>query len=248
MWSLRTSALVLCLSLCCIAGANAARLRTPPGAFLTKPVSDINGLCQLIQQDKVVAARFSKHFGITASQFVSYLRQNAKVSVLTGARRYPEYFISNSGRVQPHTKYLTKGARLIVAFDGAPIMDLRCGNPMTKKLPKPVAKVLPSVVEQVLAPPPVEQLVAVVEETPAPPPVLEEPVSQVLALAPQEISFMPVVEKLGLLLPLLGVGALRGQDEEKPPVPEPSSLMVLLMGGASIVGRRYLGARRRRQT
>ena len=243
MWSLRTLALVLCLSLCCIAGANAARLHTPPGAFLTKPVSDINGLCQLIQEDKVVAARLSKHFGMTASQFVTYLRQNARVSVLTGARRYPEYFISTSGRVQTHVKYLTKGARLIVAFDGAPIMDLRCGNPMTKKLPKPVAKVMPSIVEQVLAPPPVEQVAAIIEETPPLPPV-EQPVSQVLAIAPQEISFMPVVEKLGLLLPLVGLAALGGEKEQTV-VPEPSSLMVLLMGGASIVGRRYMKARRR---
>ena len=246
MMSTRTLALILCLLLSCVVVADAAKLRTPPGSFLTKPVSDINGLCQLIQQDKVTAARLTKHFGMSTGQLVSYLRENAKISVLTGARRYPEYFVSTSGRVQVHTKYLTKGARLIVAFDGAPIMDLRCGNPMTKKLPKPVAKVIPSIVEQVLPPPPppVEEVAAVVEETP-PPPIVEEPVSQVLALAPQEISFMPVVEKLGLLLPLVGVGALQGSNEENPPVPEPSSWILLLMGTAGIAGRRYLSQRRR---
>jgi len=244
MWYRIRPALIMCLLFCCISVSNAAGLRTPPGSFLTRPVSDIGGLCQLIQQDKVTAARLSKHFGMSPSALVSYLRDNAKTQVLTGAKRYPEYFISKYGRVQSHVKYLTKGSRLVVAFDGTPIMDLRCGNPMTKKLPKRIVKVFP-IKQEILAPPPpkIEQVAQAVTETP-PPPVVVEPVSQVLALAPQEISFMPVVEKLGLLLPLLGIGTLSGSNPTNV-VPEPSSLMVMIMGGGSILLSGYRRMRRR---
>ncbi|MCX6374462.1 MAG: PEP-CTERM sorting domain-containing protein [Armatimonadetes bacterium] len=243
----RGLALLLCLLFCCISAAQAAKLRTPPGSFFTKPVNDVNDVCQLISQDQKVAARFSKHYGMSASELVSYLRANTKVTVLAKTTRYTEYFVSKyNGRILSRVKRLTKGARILVALDGTPLMDLRCGNPFTKALPKPVTKVESETITlapETPPPPAPVEVQQVAQVTPAPPP--PEPVSQVLSLPPQQISFIPVLEKAALLIPLLGIGTLGGSKEAPPVVPEPSSLITMIVGGGSILLSRYRRMRRR---
>jgi len=243
----RGLALLLCLLFCCISAAQAAKLRTPPGSFFTKPVNDVNDVCQLISQDQKVAARFSQHYNMSASELVSYLRANAKVTVLAKTTRYTEYFVSKyKGRILSRVKQLTKGARILVALDGTPLMDLRCGNPFTKALPKPVTKVESETIAlapETPPPPAPVEVQQVAQVTPAPPP--PEPVSQVLSLPPQQISFIPVLEKAALLIPLLGIGTLGGSKESPPVVPEPSSLITMVMGGGSILLSRYRRMRRR---
>jgi hypothetical protein len=227
----RVLALLLCLLFCCISAAQAAKLRTPPGSFFTKPVTDVNDICQLISQDQKVAARFSTHYGMSASELVSYLRANTKVTALTKTTRYNEYFVSKyNGRILSRVKRLTKGARILVALDGTPLMDLRCGNPFGKTLPKPVTKVE-------------SETITLAPETPPPP--APEPVSQVLSLPPQQVSFIPMLQKAALLIPLLGIGTLGGSKEAPPVVPEPSSLITMIVGGGSIVLSRYRRMRRR---
>ena len=244
----RVLALLLCLLFCCISAAQAAKLRTPPGSFFTKPVNDVNDVCQLISQDKTVAARFSKHYGMSAPELVSYLRANTKVTTLTKTTRYTEYFVSKyNSRIMSRAKQLAKGARILVALDGTPLMDLRCGNPFGKLLPKPVTKVESETITlapESPAPPAPVEVQQVAEATPPPPPA-PEPVSQVLSLPPQEISFIPVLEKAALLIPLLGIGTLGGSKEAPPVVPEPSSLITMILGGGSILLSRYRRIRRR---
>ena len=242
----RVLTLLLCLLFCCISGAQAAKVRMPPGSFFTKPVNDVNDVCQLISQDQKVAARFSKHYGMSASELVSYLRANTKVTVLTKPTKYTEYFVSKyNGRILSRVKQLPKGARILVALDDTPLMDLRCGNPFAKTLPKPVTKVESETITlapETPPPPAPVEVQEVAQVTPPPPP--PEPVSEVLSLPPQEISFIPVLGKAALLLPLLGIGTLGG-SKEAPVIPEPSSLITMIVGGGSIVLSRYRRVRRR---
>lgn len=244
----RGLALILCLMFCCISAAHAAKVYMPPGSFFTKPVKDVNDICQLISQDQKVAARFSQHYGMSASELASYFRDNTKVTTLTKPTKFTEYFVSKyKGRIMSRVKQLAKGSRILVAFDGTPLVDLKCGNPFTKALPKPVAKVESSAIAlepEAPAPPAPVEVQQVAEAIAEPPPPIPEPVSEVLALPPQEISFIPVLGRAALLIPLLGFGALGG-SKQAPVVPEPSSLITLIVGGGSIVLARYRRMRRR---
>ncbi len=236
--------MALCLLLCAVVFAQAANTRPAPGSYFSKPVSNVDELCRHIQQDPKVGDRFTKHFGMSVSALCTYFKENLKLSTLPKSGRYTEYFVDVHGRMVSHVKYVNRGVPVLVAQDGTPIIDMRCGNPMTKRLPKPIAKAQPKIVVKVEpqiqeTPKPVLEPVVT---PPPPPPVQVEPVTQVLAQSPQEISFSPItVVGAGVLalLPLVGGGAVTGENNV-PAVPEPSGMVVLLSGisGLAVIRRR----------
>ena len=244
MFTYRRVLLGLCILLSSISAANAAKARTAPGSFLSKPAGDVNAMCYNILTDKIVAARFSKHYGMPASDIISYYKQNLKVSTLKKSQRYSEYFIATTGRIQVRRKMLTAGTKVYVTFNGQPIIDQKCGNPLTKTLPTPpVVKVIPLVEE---TPPPVEVPIAVITQ-PAPTPA-PEPVVEVLAMPPMELTSMVTASAQTSLLSqaIAGAGAIGvlGKKSEQP-VPEPASVITLCVGGASLLLARFRARRRR---
>lgn len=231
--------LAVCMILCLFAllPAVQAAERVPPGSYLESHVNSIDELCAQIQENPTVAARFAKHFGIPADEVVAYLKDYARMKPLTTTARYTEYFIDVRGRMVSHTKLLPAGTPVVVMADGTPIMDMKCGNPMYKRLPKQIAKAKPVITQVAQAiqetPPPV--FPSIVAPTP-PPPAPVEPVTQVLGAAPQEIRFSPAIGAGVLaLLPLLGAGGVNGSSNVTPPVPEPASALVLLTGTIGLV-------------
>lgn len=234
----------LCLLLCVLPTAHAAAYKMPPGSYLTRPVSSVEDLCSLIRTDPKVAIRFTRHYRMTTSELVTYFKENTKFATLPITGRHIEYFIDVHGRMASHIKLVNGGVPVLVTLDDTPIMDLRCGNPMSKNLPKPMAKAKPTIkvapAQQetpqppaVVAPPPPP----VVAQVPPAPTVQPEPVTQVLAQKPQEITFSPANIGKGViaLLPLLGAGAVKGHDHAPTPVPEPSSMVVLLSGASGLL-------------
>ncbi len=210
-------AIIAVLAIMCISilpsAAHAAKQRVPPGSYLEDPVSNISELCTQIQNNPKVSARFAKHFGLSSQQITAYLNENVKMIRLSKAGRYTEYFIDVRGRMASHVKLVPAGTPVLVLADGTPIMDMRCGNPMFKSLPKPIVKAQPVVKTKVAQ---------VVEETPPPPvvvvpPVLVQsspplaPMEKVLSSPPQEFVFSPVTGLLALV-PLLGGGAVTGHS------------------------------------
>lgn len=238
--------MVLCLLLCATAFAYAAR--PAPGSYFTKAVSNVDDVCRLIKQDPKVAARFTKHFGMSTDEVCAYFRDNLRLTKLPKGARYMEYFIDVRGRMVSHFKYVEAGVPVLATELGIPVLDMRCGNPMTKQLPKPIAKAVPKVIVKVAPqvqetppPPPPAPVAPEPVVTPPPAPVETEPVTQVLAQGPQEFTFSPVTVGAGVLalLPLLGGGAVTGENQVTP-VPEPSSMVVLLSGitGLAVCRRR----------
>ena len=238
--------IVCCALAACMLPAQAASARMPYGSFLTRPVTDVNDLAQLIRQDKVTAQRYANFYGMSNDALADYIEENGKVASISKPGSYVEYFLDNAGGVHRHHKLLPTGTKLLVV-NGLPLMDMRCGNPINKALPKVVVKTEPLIQELQPAPAPVQAApVEVVEtpqllpepETPAPP--APEPVVQILSESPMEyptaITSSPGIQELALLLPgLVALGTLGGGSSSDQPVPEPSGLIVLGFGSAGFV-------------
>ena len=231
------------LLLFCIPAADAARISMPPGSFITRPVKDVEDLCLLIEGDKLVAARFSKHFGMSPAALTKYFRDNLKPSV-SHAGKYVEFYIGKNGLIRVHSKTLKAGERILVAFNNQPIVHMKCGNPFTKVLPKPVIKVKSAV--QSLPPPPV------CTESPLSPPELAPVIGQVEPLEPVVLVLaQPPLELVSsrsaswILPAVVGGGALAGGNSSDEPIPEPAGLLALGIGIAGLALSGYRRMRRR---
>ena len=235
----------ICVLAACVQPAQAASTRMPYGSFLTRPVSGAADFAQLLRQDKVVAQRFADHYGINNDALADYFEKYGKVVTISKSGSYLEYFIDKYGRVQKHHKLLRPGTKILVV-KGTPILDLRCGNPMNKSLPKIVEKAEP-IVQEITAPEPAPAPACEVVQEPAP-----QPVVQVLPETPMEyptavtVTSAPRVNELVWLLPgLVGLGTLSGGgDSPGPPIPETSALL-LGVGGTGFVLTFYRRLRNR---
>jgi len=233
--------LFLCLLLSLAAAAEAAKAKMPPGSFLTKPVGSASELADLIKQDKIAASRYSKHFGMDAPALAQYFRENLRASKLDKPGRYTVYFIAKNGEIVAHKKNLKAGIETFIAWNGQLILEGKCGNPVTKTLPKPPEKIA---VAPLIEPSPSP---AVVEPAPvvAEAPVAPEPTVEVLAEQPVEVPKVKGIQQL-LIPGLLAAGAIGfagGSQSESTPIPEPTGLLVLGTGGISLLA--YCCKRRR---
>jgi len=229
-----SSLLLFCMLVACVLPAVGAT-QMPYGSFITRPVSDINDLAQLIREDRVTAQRFADFYGISNDAFADYIEKYGKEITVSKSASYLQYFIDHGGIVKKHHKIVRAGSKILV-INGTPVMDLRCGNPMVRSLPTIIEKVEP-IVQETPAP---EQPAVVLEPEvlQEPPPPAPEPVVQVLSEQPMEyptaIASNPVPKELAWLLPgLLGLGTLGGGGETA--VPEPTGLMTLGLSGAGFV-------------
>jgi hypothetical protein len=216
----------------------AAKTSMPPGSFLTKPVATVADLAAVVRNDKLVGQRYSKHFGMQPEVLARYFEENLSVSSLSKKTTYTVYFIAKDGRIVSHRKTLRAGTKVFVNWNGEPVIDVKCGNPLTKTLvAKPVVKIDVPIIQ--IAEPVVELLPSTPEETKLEQPVAEpvqitqeEPKMMVAAEPPTELT-SPVTRVAPLqylLVPgllgavgLLGGGGGGGGE----PIPEPSSLLVL---------------------
>lgn len=217
--------MLLCImALCCPVISQAAV--PPPGSFLTKSVSNPEELAKLIESDKRVGERYSRHFGMSVKELAEYARKNLKVSQLKTSGKFTAYYISSGNRILVHTKSFKAGRKVFVTPDGKPVIDVVCGNPLVRSLPKIVVKV--ETKKEEIVPPPVVEQPRIVAEIPttvpeAPPP----PEVEVLNMPPTEFSSAASLLSKAVLPGLLAVGVSTVFGHEPPPVPEPAGLIVL---------------------
>jgi hypothetical protein len=208
----------------------------PPGSFLTKPARSADELADLVLKDKTVAARYSKHFGMSPTELADYFRKNFRLVTVEKRTAYIVYYVCSNGRIASHTKRLKPGDQIYVTQGGQVALVSICGNPAIKSLPKVVVKVSPQ--KQVFTSAETQPTQPVVSSTldqtlvtPSEP--VEPVVMQVLSEPPIEFS---VTSGGGALLPsLLGAVGVLDNRNPSPPVPEPSSLLALGMGASGIL-------------
>ena len=208
----------------------------PPGSFLTKSVSNPEELAKHIESDKRVGQRYSRHFGMSVKALADYVRKNLKASQLKTSGRFTTYYITSGDRILVHKKSFKAGRKIFVTPDGTPVIDILCGNPLVRSLPKIVVKVEP-MKQEIVVPPPV------VAEVPTTPPQFEVPVPEappevvaslplpeveVLNMPPTEFSSAASLLSKAVLPGLLAIGAgsVFGHDGGTT-VPEPTGLIAL---------------------
>lgn len=202
----------------------------------------------MVKNDRVVALRYSKQFNMSTGKLVAYFHDNLRLSRLSHSGYYTMYFVTPSGRIINQNVYLPQGERVFIAPNGKPVIAVRCGNPITRSLPVVKPKTIEkSVVQRILPSSTCGQTDAMqpdlspesMEIAPLPSanaaiePMTPEPVVMAVAPVQSSLSFLAVPTALAGsltgLVPLL--------VRHSPPVPEPSSLLMLAIGGASIAFR-----------
>ena len=212
--------------------------RMPYGAFLTQPVSSVDQLVNIIEQDSLVSSRYTSHFGMNQAALKEYFRNNVEVKALDEDTTYTVYFIQK-GRVTAHKKTLKAGALIFITTTGVPIMDMECGNPIVKNLPKMLAKKPAPIVavEPYMAELPVVEPTEILNPEPVEMEVLSEPPLEFFALVPP---VMASASSSSWIVPtILGVGVIGNRQ----PVPEPGSMALL---GIGVTGMISLYLKRRR--
>lgn len=237
--------MILCV-LACIVPAQAATPYMPHCSFLMKSATSAHEVANTIRTNRVVAQRFANHYGINNDAIADYIDRNGKVVTVTQPTVFTEYYVDSMGHTHKHQKRVQAGTKILVV-QGKPIMDLRCGNPLTKALPyvappRPIAKVPPA---KPLAPPPPPE-VAVVPPTPPPPPPAAPP-PPVVVTPPPPAAVAPVQQVSRRTTPfpwwiVLGGAAFIHTGEEKTPIPPPpppkipeASTLALGIGGMGVV-------------
>ncbi len=220
----------------------------PHCSYLTRSATSAHDFAQMLRQDPVVAQRFANHYGMSNDAIADYIEKNGKVVTIQRPTTFTEYYIDSLGHTHKHQKTLRPGDRIIV-IRGMPVLDMRCGNPMSKRLPpvpapRPIAKAKPA--PKPAAPPPQVQITE--QPPPAaplapPPPVVVPPAPA----APPPVQPAPVVHRRVTPFPwwiaLGGVPFIHGPEHKVPPPPPPppgpkvpeSSALMLGVGGIGFV-------------
>lgn len=227
------------------------------GAFLNQKVDSVSALVKQVSSDPVVAQRYARHFGTTTEQIKSYFANNLRAVTLKKATKVTVYFINPSGKTYTTKRLLPAGTRVFATKDGQPLLEWRCGNPLTRSLamaaeppkattPTPVVAVTPTVSE-----PPTTQ-VAGVEQTATltelPPPAASIPPAELIieqapvveavptAVSPADVVSVPVTEAIVPPLPIAGLGLLllpalvvASNGSNPPIIPEPGTLLAMGM-------------------
>jgi len=163
--------------------AHAAKGKVPPGSFLRQPIHSVQDLARTIKQDPVVAKRYSAHFGMSPAALADYFARCAWTKNLTHSHRYTVFYIAKNGKIVSRVRTVKAGSTVIVAWNGEPIMELRCGNPFLKRLPQPPTKVAEYKAEtppKKPEPPPKQEVVA------PPEPEVTAPEAQQMVEVPAE--------------------------------------------------------------
>ena len=189
--------------------------------------------------NKLVQARYSKHFGLSPKDLDKFIADNLELVALKSPLLVETYYINRFEKITAKKKLLPTGSMVFATKDGEPVLTWSCGNPLRPNLP-PEVKVkshtdgITNVQEKVLAAPVEVISNAVVAAPPAPSVVGIAPIEAAPALSfvsAPAVSMPPLISGLGSLGALGALGGLVGFiNGPKYNVPEPSSIAAICMG------------------
>lgn len=233
---------VLYLVLSCSVPGWGARM--PRGSFLVQPAASVWQLSKQIETTPTVAARYERHFGVPAPQFVRYVRSHFALRRLSSAGSYRVFHIKKDGTIGSQIRRLKKGTAIFMHLrTGQPVLLAECGNPMSTSLPgyvapsaqnppQPTADATPPVVPPSVEEPPLPPPVATLE-----PSLLEDP-----ALAQIQMGDLPAWQADAMLsIPDLPSSQISAFAYASPVALTPlftvGTGVVLSLGGGSASGR-----------
>src|SRR5579872_4965399 len=123
------SRLVLITSLTLLSATIFAQ-RMPRNAFIDHPCSSVSQLVAEVKNNPDVMDRYSRHFGMSHEEVVRYLG-TFHVSRLQRSGIYTVYSIPPGGYVKMHAERLERGTPVFADMNDAPVLMVRCGNPLT---------------------------------------------------------------------------------------------------------------------
>lgn len=225
---------------------SALRSRTGPGSFVPYKAESIEALVEQLNNNQSVANRYARHFGTAPDKLKQYFLNNLKLVRLEKPQKVTTYFISKHGTIMSRTCMLPKGTRTFATSDGKAILEWRCGNPLTRRLPPhgtpiklttkevPDVKVAPFAQEIGTLPPILTPEVLTLASAPVAMVPTIEPMVETIAAPP--VAFPPILSALAPLL--LGAVAVQ-HSQPSPEVPEPSTLFALwtFVSGSLVVYR-----------
>ena len=205
--------------------------RTPPGSYLVYRATTVGELRQQLATNKLVQARYSKHFGMSPQQFDKFIAANLQLVALKAPLLVETWYINRFDKVTTRKKLLPTGTMVFATKTGEPVLTWSCGNPLRPDLPEIKVKADTPLQTKVLASPVETITSAIVTAPPVPAIVSIAPVEAAPALAfvsAPAVSMPPLIAGLGALGALGGlVGFSKGPTYA---VPEPSSIAVIGMG------------------
>lgn len=216
---------------------------TEPNSFINRPANTLPELLNQVRTDKQVASRYMRHFGMTKEEVVDYFSK-LKLGRLPADGVYLVYNVPDWEEVRARALQYRKGTLVWQDQDNRPILKASCGNPMVRGTDIGLAAATPGVK---MAPSiEVRDLVAIQSPETAfieQPPTLLAP-GQVEANAAEMLPVnppVPVTNRMSgvpFILPVVA-GLLVGLGKgETPPVPEPTTMVVLGGGLAVFVAKR----------
>ncbi len=232
--------------------------RPERNSFLDYRVTNVNALLREIKTDPAVADRFERHFGMTKSRLISYLSSLHR-DTLKKPGVYTVYSIPQDGHVKMHMQKLASGEPVFADPNGAPILLIACGNPLTRgpevvaqspgieAAPAPQATSILQVASPVPPGPGAPEMLLSTPKVPGEmvyTPVVPETLTVPATSAPQSFAGGGGGGSIGSglgILPIVGGiiwGIGSGGGHHSPPVPEPATVVALGAGIGAMMARR----------
>lgn len=106
-----------------------------PGAFLKYRVDSVGGLVDQIAKEPRVAKLYVEHFHTSAEAFRDYVQKNVELITLKKPVVATVYFTAKGGGIGRDTRVLPAGTRVFATKKGDLLLEWRCGNPLSARLP-----------------------------------------------------------------------------------------------------------------
>ena len=112
--------------------AGVCSAQMPPNAFLVQPADSANAVVRQAKMNPIVMDRYARHFQMTPDQVVRML-SGLHLETLADDTYFDVANVpSTSGELRSRHLLLKKGTKVLSDANGTPVLELSCGNPLTR--------------------------------------------------------------------------------------------------------------------